>query len=1633
MRRKHKTLSKTGKKAIAIGLSVAMVLSVSIMQAAAFEPEETDTEALLTEEMQETNEGSTEETTEKEDLEETKETVETAEENKEAAGAENGTQADTAASQTAEEEPAAPAVTATATIGDVGYTTLAKAVRAAKAGDTVCLHKDVKESVVIRTAITLDMQGHSITGNGDRAVYIYNTNAKVLNGTLKDSTAEYGAGIYISYSEAVLENVKVTGNTATNGYGGGIYARNSQVNISGGEISDHTSGGRGSGIALVNSSLEADNVKIENNQFVNNQYSSEIGGGIYVYDSTSTAKLKNCSLNGNKASQGGAIYGNGAVTLENCTVTGNETSYQGGAIYMNAEAELIDCTLARNKSASNGGAIYSTSTMSLKGSTLQKNTAGYRGGAIYATDAVILENCTINENEAANHGGGVFTNGIKVTAKKTTFTGNTANSNGGGIMLNGGSSSAELKDCNFVKNTALYGGGIGSYGALELENCTLSENTAESSGGGIFTSSSYGGGSVKVIGGKLISNEADRQGGGLYASGGIEIKDLEVTGNKASVGGGMYLSTYLGGNVENVVFTGNSAREAAAVCSRGISGYNDDPVVLKDCTFTKNTGEDTESIFVGGLKNILRSCTFTENNSPEGYIIDIYGSGTELFIEDCLLEKNTSKSATVHSSCSGADTGLELKNTVIRNNQAVGTEDKVTGGVSIEGKGYLRMISGAIYGNTSGANSGANDLFLSKDSTVAVIKADTMEDGEKSFAEYTWHDETNYLNEKEALTTDKTSDRYFTAGKYDDRIVARIGDETFKSLQAAVNAAKAGDKIVLIAGESDGNAALTTKSVRTTKDLTIDLNGHAVWIRGGSGIAAAAGELKIEGTGTVHGTLGAVEEGQLSVAEGVTAENVLVNGKAAYVDMKQDAVKLTLGAGKSVVLGENFAAETISVELDNTVLAQLNGGEFLEQNITLMTGIGSKDLLDKISVKGLKNPLAKLVQKDDKIEIEKKALQGVYLDGTKGSDSADGLSKAAPVKTFEKAKEILAAHEELDTIYIMGTVKISGTESWSLEKGQVMRYPEYTGNLISVPSGNSFTLSNITIDGAASYGLTDSKSLISLRGTMEIGKDAILQNNNVSKASGVDARGGAIMSDGKLTMNGGAIRNCSAEHGGGVFLYGDGEFIMNGGVMENNTVSGKVNSGQGGAVMITHNSKMIMNSGVLRGNRSEKSNGGAISVGGLAETNAYPLLEVNGGYIAENYAYNCGGGIYVECNSKAIINKGMKEDEVVQILNNRCDGKYGWFGGGGIYVNGGIEGYKNGVLYVYNVAVYNNTVEGMLGEYGASLAGCGTSNTTIYVTDGGVFYQNKSTDGIAEDILCSNVDHKTGINTPVLTPGSHISEYMLGGGAYHWKSANGEEITLSNVQKTGLHAMHTDLTAEDQEIKDAMTLAGVVITGNTSGTRGGGIGSNGDVIIGRPDDPKDLKDIKATKVWDDNDDQRKLRPEYIKIWLVRNGEKVAYEICRPDENGVWQEVTFKNQPIADKDGNPYEYTVLEDRAGLDYRYVSSVEEVAEVLVITNTYKPGIPIIPPDDPTPPPEIPDPDVPLGPGPGPEEPNPPTDIDEPSVPLAPGPVDDDPTTKTTPGTGDETPIAALAGLFGISVVALGIAIRQIKKQEK
>ena len=99
------------------------------------------------------------------------------------------------------------------------------------------------------------------------------------------------------------------------------------------------------------------------------------------------------------ANQGGAIYSqNSAVTIRNCTITGNFAGDAGGAIFSvaanaNTALTVINSTLSNNSTDGVGGAILSWTfanrgRLTMIGCTLSGNNAGLTGGAIDQLAAV---------------------------------------------------------------------------------------------------------------------------------------------------------------------------------------------------------------------------------------------------------------------------------------------------------------------------------------------------------------------------------------------------------------------------------------------------------------------------------------------------------------------------------------------------------------------------------------------------------------------------------------------------------------------------------------------------------------------------------------------------------------------------------------------------------------------------------------------------------------------------------------------------------------------------------------------------------------------------------------------------------------------------------------------------------------------------------------------------------------------------------------------------------------------------------------------------------------------------------------------------------------------------------------------
>ena len=507
----------------------------------------------------------------------------------------------------------------------------------------------------------------------------------------------------------------------------------------------------------------------------------------------------------------------------------------------------------------------------------------------------------------------------------------------------------------------------------------------------------------------------------------------------------------------------------------------------------------------------------------------------------------------------------------------------------------------------------------------------------------------------------------------------------------------------------------------------------------------------------------------------------------------------------------------------------------------------------------------------------------------------------------------------------------------------------------------------------------------------------MLQNNKIASKTQQRRSGGAVHGEGNVSiinMTGGLIQNNTATWGGGIFITGNAVLNMSGGTIRNNQViSGDISeawndAAAGGGVCLKEGATFNLSGTALIQNNSSEETGGGISVGTL-EASIYRSnrLFMTGGTVDGNTAGATGGGIFVQAAYVGIRNlESAATITAGNITNNRMTDTgqtNSLFGGGGIYVNGyDYDGFKNGELFLKNVVIADNEVELQGGGY----ASCPISRTKIYLTDGGAIYGNRADSAEDVYIYCATV----GFGAHGGEPEYYVTNTMLGGVPYHWQDDNDDEIPLNKLVGK-LTGEDTSLSLHTDEIGNANTasLAKVFITGNSSATCGGGIGSNGNVTIGTADQ---TIDIPVEKVWDDENDRDEIRPEAVTVELWRKIADssdapiyVGHETAKADENGKWL-MTFTNLPKQAESGADYEYSVKE-REIQGYVGTTTGDAVAG-FIITNSYAP------PEPTKPEPTEPEPTDPEPTDPEPTEPEPTDPEPTEPEPTEPEPTDPEPT---------------------------------------
>lgn len=249
---------------------------------------------------------------------------------------------------------------------------------------------------------------------------------------------------------------------------------------------------------------------------------------------------------GNYSFSGGGIANlGGSLTVLRSIIRNNHADQEGGGIQSvpGGHLYLESSAIVDNTAGGGGGGIASFGALlSIDASLITGNTAVTDGGGVVAevatsngavTGAAIFSNTTVSGNQAVRDGGGVITNG-PLSLIASTITGNTANASGGGLYNALTTGVVSIEDSIFTANHAdQLGGGILNGGQIAMRNSAMRDNTASGPGGGMYNL-----GSVAVLDSNIVGNQAGTNGGGIASPGTLDLEGSVVTGNKAGRNGG---------------------------------------------------------------------------------------------------------------------------------------------------------------------------------------------------------------------------------------------------------------------------------------------------------------------------------------------------------------------------------------------------------------------------------------------------------------------------------------------------------------------------------------------------------------------------------------------------------------------------------------------------------------------------------------------------------------------------------------------------------------------------------------------------------------------------------------------------------------------------------------------------------------------------------------------------------------------------------------------------------------------------------------------------------------------------------------------------------------------------------------
>ena len=443
--------------------------------------------------------------------------------------------------------------------------------------------------------------------------------------------------------------------------------------------------------------------------------------------------LKNLSIINAKnydTDHGGAISitGSAAYTIENCTFLNDWAYKSGGAIYSDSDKPLTikDCIFNSNMADSeDGGAIWANDKLHVENSKFVSNLADSCGGAIYSLSANI-NNCEFESNEAPEGGGAVYMY-HSITVSNSKFKKNSVERSGGALIA---FDEAHIHGCLFESNKAdgVYvtgdacSGAVYSYGKVYIDNSTFKDNTADDFAGAIDCKElyiNYNQDANQPFNSFFINNKADDySGGAIRAWGKIYVKNTVFSGNKACIDGGA-INAWDDVTAVHCLFESNKIDAPVSQCYGGAIYAKDKDVYIENSTFKDNCAED-----YGGA--IYADAVYINVNQAYPQVFNSFfinnkasdNKGGAIYAEDDVIAVNavfSGNKAEVDGGAIYSEDDVTVKNCLFDSNKADGaTVSQCYGGairaddVYVENStfkdNYAEDYGGAIYADSVSIN-----------------------------------------------------------------------------------------------------------------------------------------------------------------------------------------------------------------------------------------------------------------------------------------------------------------------------------------------------------------------------------------------------------------------------------------------------------------------------------------------------------------------------------------------------------------------------------------------------------------------------------------------------------------------------------------------------------------------------------------------------------------------------------------------------------------------------------------------------------------------------------------------------------------------------------------------------------------